>query len=1212
MDINETPKLTILEKISFFISKYLKYIIVGIAIIIVICVAILTSFYFRNKNSKTYMNKKYDKIIKQQTNYCSDNLKKFRVCDFYINSTSNLGLIGSKNYDYISTDLIQDTIRAGARYFEIEIFNNTQENDTIPVVSTGFKEEKGDWKLTGNVIKLEDFLIKIRKYIFSEEQIGNFKDPLFIYLNIKINDNSDTLDKIYNLILNILGAKLLPKKYNYQGINIAIEPICNLMNHIVLMSNKRYSEYKIGRIINCCLEDNYLKRVGYSKLLNTQNKSENLTNTEPKVEITTQVSILQNYNKQYYIKFNDNIDLIKAGFNLNYLYKISGSSKQINNTGIELISFFKIYKNRIILNIDENFEPENNVNLTIRGYDFKHENRINFVENNKNKLTIIYNDHSDYDVEKAWNKGCQFVHVEFQNVDKNTNKALIKFNNQSILLKPSNLRKNIKLENKKNLNELYPDPINSNKFSIDYNFYQIAENEISIHPFNLNNSRLINHNGVAKFSINHTNSNSTFTIIRGLNGKPDSMSIKNGDEYLISKDNCCYLSFKKIPKNPRLISLFKDHASFYPISSLNGKKKTFTIVTTKDREYISRKKNYKGFDYKIPHYLKYRYKFNPKNKIYTKYSNDFRKIASIKSQTGTIHIWRPYKQNNFYPLGDYITTSNKNNFSSILVNGFVAHPVDYELIWENKGSSDKYKISIWKPIPPDGYISLGNVVNRSYKKPSLKIIKCVGGDYVNETEIGERLWDNKGTTDKDTVSIWNIPGHNLFLATPSFFKPNEFDSPVFNVIDKEIDYLDRLMISKEISLPGEADTYNFSIKSTNNENSIENQEFLNLDMESIKNLKKNIERNDYKIQEKYSKKCLNLPGVLWSPILNNDNIDIPVSKNIDELKDKIKSNDTNKPNIKDEIIIDSCKDNKYPGTNFIYNNDNTIRFQNNTDYCITANLDSRSQPFSNKHGQNIEQLQKRFGNKTNLIVKMLGDRRKNVVTLQKCSGNLKGQKFNHTGDGKIKYGGVEDYNSNLCLTNNNNILRIEHCRENYKKQLWNLKASGDDECISKGVYVYIKYILPRGGDKFNSSAMPEYEDYDSENYHFYCKGEVTNKMGSYWFVDLLNGMGLKPGRENSDEIIIDKIPLPSQLKKGTKILARNGGLTINGFEEEYVMWLGIILKKINQEKYIVLFDNNSIELDEGKDSLGRPRNPIIKTITINNIRLLKSTSSCEV
>ena len=47
--------------------------------------------------------------------------------------------------------------------------------------------------------------------------------------------------------------------------------------------------------------------------------------------------------------------------------------------------------------------------------------------------------------------------------------------------------------------------------------------------------------------------------------------------------------------------------------------------------------------------------------------------------------------------------------------------------------------------------------------------------------------------------------------------------------------------------------------------------------------------------------------------------------------------------------------------------------------------------------------------------------------------------------------------------------------------------------------------------------------------------------------------------------------MPEKLKKGTRVICRNGGLALDGYEEKHIMWEGIIIKKINNEKYLVLF-----------------------------------------
>ena len=52
------------------------------------------------------------------------------------------------------------------------------------------------------------------------------------------------------------------------------------------------------------------------------------------------------------------------------------------------------------------------------------------------------------------------------------------------------------------------------------------------------------------------------------------------------------------------------------------------------------------------------------------------------------------------------------------------------------------------------------------------------------------------------------------------------------------------------------------------------------------------------------------------------------------------------------------------------------------------------------------------------------------------------------------------------------------------------------------------------------------------------------------------------------------------------------------------------MKKINNEKYLILFSINSIELNPNRNSLGRPRRKDIREILINNMRLLEIYKPC--
>ncbi|MGW5820555.1 Vps62-related protein [Streptomyces noursei] len=90
-------------------------------------------------------------------------------------------------------------------------------------------------------------------------------------------------------------------------------------------------------------------------------------------------------------------------------------------------------------------------------------------------------------------------------------------------------------------------------------------------------------------------------------------------------------------------------------------------------------------------------------------------------------------------------------------------PVDFQRIWTDEGSGAKDgNGSVWRPIPPDGYVALGDVWSSSWDKPAVPGFACVrrsavkGHTYVREGAIGSRLWYDQGTGAKAYCSVWPI------------------------------------------------------------------------------------------------------------------------------------------------------------------------------------------------------------------------------------------------------------------------------------------------------------------------------------------------------------------------------------------------------------------------------------------------------------------------
>lgn len=120
---------------------------------------------------------------------------------------------------------------------------------------------------------------------------------------------------------------------------------------------------------------------------------------------------------------------------------------------------------------------------------------------------------------------------------------------------------------------------------------------------------------------------------------------------------------------------------------------------------------------------------------------------------------------NCTPYNDYTNVIKKKitNIETYLVSGDTKSPVDFELVWYYKKTHGINKgihgLSIWKPIPPQGYRALGYVVDNRYydwvggenkdseniPKPSLDSIACVPNDIISNnsefTEINSDFFD---------------------------------------------------------------------------------------------------------------------------------------------------------------------------------------------------------------------------------------------------------------------------------------------------------------------------------------------------------------------------------------------------------------------------------------------------------------------------------------
>ncbi|AKF85986.1 hypothetical protein MFUL124B02_19740 [Myxococcus fulvus 124B02] len=126
----------------------------------------------------------------------------------------------------------------------------------------------------------------------------------------------------------------------------------------------------------------------------------------------------------------------------------------------------------------------------------------------------------------------------------------------------------------------------------------------------------------------------------------------------------------------------------------------------------------------------------------------------------SVTVWRPSTAGSpgFYPLGDLAQPNEGGPApkTTFLVSGegdVLARPVDYDLIWDDRGSGGTDDVRFWHPRPPAGYTCLGSVAQLDDDKPSLDLVRCVKSEYVVPARASW-VWNDRGSGADDDITVW--------------------------------------------------------------------------------------------------------------------------------------------------------------------------------------------------------------------------------------------------------------------------------------------------------------------------------------------------------------------------------------------------------------------------------------------------------------------------
>ena len=246
-------KINSLRKMIFYVLFFF--------VLVIIIFFFSESYRVGNGLKKMDLYKEY-LIIQSPLNSVEMRTKK--LSDFYVASSFRSCLVKNQRFDYVSVKMLESVIESGARFIWLDVFNQEIQTDTIPIVSNGV--DKGNWKYMLNTVTFEECVEKIAATAFNPGMINNYGDPLILALNLNVQNNIITLNKIRNILIKHLKTKLLPSRYGFLNKDIGSVEIQQLLGKVIIFTSGGYQDSGLTELINYSWDKPKLRVVSNNSL----------------------------------------------------------------------------------------------------------------------------------------------------------------------------------------------------------------------------------------------------------------------------------------------------------------------------------------------------------------------------------------------------------------------------------------------------------------------------------------------------------------------------------------------------------------------------------------------------------------------------------------------------------------------------------------------------------------------------------------------------------------------------------------------------------------------------------------------------------------------------------------------------------------------------------------------------------------------------------
>ena len=200
----------------------------------------------------------YSKVTKLAPLGCPQP-QQYRLSDFYIASSSYSVFPAAEVYDYVSDSILPLAIKAGVRLVELDIYSDVNDK---PVV--GLKNQKLGVDYAYNTVSLDACCVSIANNAFNSINSPVSSDPFVLSMVFHTN-KTKTINAAAEILKTTCRAHMLDSTYSYQRKNLAVEPICNLQNKLIIVSGDAMKGTLMEELVNLSWSTSHLRRMTYTQ-----------------------------------------------------------------------------------------------------------------------------------------------------------------------------------------------------------------------------------------------------------------------------------------------------------------------------------------------------------------------------------------------------------------------------------------------------------------------------------------------------------------------------------------------------------------------------------------------------------------------------------------------------------------------------------------------------------------------------------------------------------------------------------------------------------------------------------------------------------------------------------------------------------------------------------------------------------------------------------